>query len=139
MPPPDASTRHDAAEDHRPVSAVIEAGAYRTTVTMGPHTLLADHEGAGPGPFDLLLASLCSCVLMTVRMYAARKQWPLREVRITATPTRKPAQPLERVALALAFEGDLSDEQRTRLLEIASRCPVHRTLHAGVHVDIAPA
>jgi len=92
----------------------------------------------GPNPYDLLLASLGACTSMTLKMYSDRKKWPLEAVRVTLRHDRihaKDCEDCERdtgmidiIEKSVALEGDLSDEQRNRLLEISARCPVHRTL-----------
>ena len=126
-----------------PTTARISATSYRTAITSGPHELRADiaapiGEGSAPGPFDLLAAALASCVVMTVRMYAARKQWPLEAAEARVTLDHEEGKPATGGSLALTLLGPLSDDQRARLLEIAARCPVHRTLEAGLHVSITP-
>jgi uncharacterized OsmC-like protein/alpha-beta hydrolase superfamily lysophospholipase len=93
---------------------------------------------AGPNPYELLLASLGSCTSMTLRLYADRKKWPLEAVRVTLRHCRVHAEDCEDcdketgmidvIDKQLEFEGDLSEEQRERLLQISARCPVHRTL-----------
>ena len=113
-------------------------------VTAGPHHFVADepedHGGtdAGPTPYELLLASLGTCTAMTLRMYADRKGWPLHQASVRLAHARIHAKDCEecdtqegkidRMERVLELEGDLSDEQRQRLLEIADRCPVSRTL-----------
>ena len=92
----------------------------------------------GPNPYELLLAGLGSCTSMTLRMYAGRKKWPLEAVRVTLRHDRIHAQDCEDcdkdtgmidvIDKKLELEGDLTEEQRERLLEISARCPVHRTL-----------
>jgi putative redox protein len=93
---------------------------------------------SGPNPYDLLLASLGACTSMTLKLYAGRKKWPLRGVRVTLRHDRIHAQDCEDcdketglidvIDKKLELEGELSEEQRERLLEISARCPVHRTL-----------
>lgn len=121
------------------------AGGLKIEITAGDHQFLADEpievggEDAGPNPYDLLLASLAACTVMTLHMYARRKQWPLETVEIKLDTYKIHARDCEdcesdpnaRVDIIerdLAFAGDLSAEQKSRLLEIADRCPVHRTL-----------
>ncbi len=110
-----------------------------TEVQAGTHTFLVDEPAAaggtdlGPNPYDLLLAALGSCTAMTLRLYAARKQWPLTEVRVHLRHKR-PAGAPERIKRHLELAGPLTDEQRARLVEIAEKCPVHRTLQATVQV-----
>jgi uncharacterized OsmC-like protein/alpha/beta superfamily hydrolase len=93
---------------------------------------------AAPNPYDLLLASLGACTSMTLKMYAGRKEWPLEAVRVTLQHYRVHAQDcqdcdketgmIDFIDKKLELEGDLGKEQRDRLLEISTRCPVHRTL-----------
>lgn len=112
----------------------------------GQHALLADEpvdsggDGLGPDPYQLLLSALSACTVMTLELYAKRKGWDLREVRAEAVHERIHASDcgeceetdgyIERIRMNLAIEGDLNDEQRARLKEIAGKCPVRRTLLA---------
>lgn len=101
-------------------------------------------KDSGPDPYEHLLASLGGCTSMTLRMYAKRKKWPLTHVEVTLVHARVHAQdcqtcadtdtPIEQITRTIALEGPLSEEQRARLLEIADRCPVHRTLETKVTV-----
>ncbi|MCB9880505.1 MAG: alpha/beta fold hydrolase [Planctomycetes bacterium] len=116
-------------------------------VTAGRHRLLADEpenfggDDRGPTPYDLLLAGLGACTSMTLHMYARRKKWPLERVSVDLSHERVHAKDcadcergaeyearIERITRRLRIEGPLDAEQRARLLEIADRCPVHRTL-----------
>ena len=119
-------------------------------ITIGPHRLTADEPiasggtDAGPNPYDLLLAALGSCTSMTVGFHARRKQWPLeavtvrlRHARIHATDcaaceTREGM--IDRIEVEIELVGPLTEDQRARLLEIAGRCPVHRTLTSEIDI-----
>ncbi len=133
--------------------AVREAGSGRFTqdVAAGPHRLTADEpesyggDDKGPGPYDLLLAGLGACTSMTLRMYAERKGWPLDQVQVDLRHDKIHAQDcadcetkagkLDRIQRSIKLSGDLDAEQRDKLLEIADKCPVHRTLHSEVLVE----
>jgi putative redox protein len=119
----------------------VRLGDGRTLVTDEPVALGGD--GAGADPYALLLAALGSCVSMTVTLYARRKGWPLervsvrlRQQRVHAKDCAECAQTSEgyvhRIERAVTLEGELSDEQRARLMEIAHKCPVHRTLTSEI-------
>ena len=136
----------------RGVVTVTESGdgPYAQAIDASGHPLRGDepeHAGGhdtGPNPSDLLMAALGSCTSMTLRMYANHKQWPLGRVSVRLTHEKIHAADcaecetkdgkLDRFDRVIAIEGDLDDEQRARLLQIADRCPVHRTLHSEVHV-----
>jgi uncharacterized OsmC-like protein len=134
-------------------SVVVRSGSSRfgQTISVGPHVLPADEpneyggEDAGPNPYELLLAALGACTSMTVQMYAERKQWPLRGVQVNLSHAKVHAEDcaecetkvgmIDRIELRICLVGDLSEEQQRRLLEIADKCPVHRTLTSEVHVS----
>lgn len=115
----------------------------------GRHHIVADEPEAyggtdrGPSPYQLLAAALGACTSITLRMYARRKDWPLTHVSVDVTHDRMHAQDApspgtERIDCfrrEIALEGPLDDAQRARLMEIADRCPVHRTLEAGARVE----
>ncbi len=126
-------------------------GKFATDIQAGPHRLRADEppsvggDDSGPTPYGLLAAALGACTTMTLRMFADRKNWPLDHVSATVVHDKIHARDCEecetktgridRFDRSLRIEGDaLSEEQRARLLEIADRCPVHRTLHQEVEV-----
>jgi putative redox protein len=100
---------------------------------------------SGPTPYDLLLAALGSCTAMTVRMYAERKGWPLRHVTVQVRHQRVHAADcavcdtkvglLDHIERELEFDGELTEEQRARLMDIAERCPVHRILNSEAFIS----
>jgi uncharacterized OsmC-like protein len=119
----------------------VRYGAGYTLITDEP--LDAGGEGAGPDPYSLLLAALGSCISMTVTLYARRKGWPLERVTVRLRQQRihgadcvecmeKTEGFVHRIERSIEFAGNLSDEQRARLQEIAHKCPVHRTLTSPI-------
>jgi uncharacterized OsmC-like protein len=133
------------AADPRDVLVSGNAERFTQEIVVGPHQLTADEpkdmggDDEGPTPYDLLLAALGSCTSITVTMYAQRKSWPLQEVTVRLRYSRIHAEDcaecetkegkLDHIEVEIRLEGPLlSDEQRTKLLEIAEKCPVHRTL-----------
>ncbi|HEX5380262.1 MAG TPA: OsmC family protein [Phenylobacterium sp.] len=126
-------------------------GPFGASIDIGPHHLLADEavsaggHNAGPDPFEFLLAGLGACTTMTLRGYATRKGWPLDwiEVRVTHAVRASDGATKNVFEREIRLEGDLSTEERARLLEIADRCPVSRTLAGGSIIqsrlaDMAP-
>ena len=126
-------------------------GKFTQRIAAGPHALRADEPesfgglGSGPSPYDLLLAGLGACTAMTLRMYADHKGLPLERARVTLAHSKIHAQDcrncetkegkIDRIDRQIELTGALSAEQRQRLLEIADRCPVHRTLHSEVLIE----
>ena len=90
--------------------------------------------GSGPNPYDLLAAALGACTAMTVRLYATRKGWPLQSVTVRVLHRREGLGAKDRFAREIVLTGDLSHEQKERILAIANRCPVHETLERGSEV-----
>jgi len=137
-----------------PGEVIVEdsgTGAFSETVRSGRHVLAADEPAAnggddtGPDPYGYLLAALGACTAMTLRMYARQKKWPLQKVRVRlrhdkihaadcATCETKDGK-VDRIERSLELDGPLDDSQRQRLLEIADRCPVHRTLMSEILIS----
>ena len=132
------------------VIAKTGATGYTTEINAGGHSLIADEPlsvgggNQGPSPYGLLSAALGACTSMTLRMYADRKGWPLESVEVRLTHQKIHAQDctacetqdgkIDQIERDLRLTGPLDESQKQRLLEIADRCPVHRTLHSEISV-----
>src|SRR5712692_4375387 len=130
---------------------VSSEGYLRQNIAAGQHTLIADEpreaggSDAGPDPYSFLLAALGACTSMTLQLYARRKNWPLERVEVSLIHSRVHAEDcadcepqqhkLDRIERFISVTGPLSQEQKARLLEIAERCPVHKTLASGVSIN----
>lgn len=119
----------------------VRYGENQTLIIDEPKEVGGD--GAGPDPYTLLLSALGGCISMTVTLYARRKGWPLSQVTVRLRLQRIHAKDcveceqstegyVHRIERAVKVEGDLSEEQRTRLQEIAHKCPVHKTLTSKI-------
>jgi putative redox protein len=138
-------------EMSRAVTVSSGPSGLRQTVSVGPHQLLSDEpkvaggRDQGPDPYELLLAALGSCTNMTLRIYADRKRWPLQEVRAVLKHSKsyandcadceQPTAMLDRIERQITLIGELTEEQRQKLLEIANLCPVHRTLTSKIEIQ----
>jgi len=123
---------------------------FQQSISVGPHRLVADEpvaaggEDNGPGPYDFLLAGLGACTSMTMRLYADRKSLPLERTTVTLRHSKIHAQDcaecetkegmLDQIERVIAMEGELDAEQRKKLMEIADKCPVHRTLTSEIRI-----
>lgn len=135
-----------------PREVVVSGGAagFLQRISVGEHTLAADEPraaggtDAGPSPYDLLAAALGACTSMTIALYARRKEWPLEGVTVRLRHSKVHASDcadcdtkegmVDRLERDVELRGTLTDEQRQRLLEIANRCPVHRTLTSEIRI-----
>jgi len=141
------------ADDTPPGTVLVREtrrGTLQQDILSGAHRLIADEPvnvgglDSGPGPYDLLLAALGACTSMTLRLYADRKKLPLTRVQVRLRYGRIHATDcaecetkegmIDRIERAITLEGDLDAEQRARLMEIADKCPVHRTLKSEVDI-----
>ncbi len=148
-------SRQEAVEitEKRGVAGVVVRGSaagFAQEILAGRHRMTADEPASaggtdtGPSPYDFLLASLGACTSITVGMYARRKGWPLEEVTVHLRHSRIHASDcaecetkegvLDHIERDIHFAGNLTAEQRSKLLEIADKCPVHRTLTSEINI-----
>lgn len=150
---------HDVAKPPPPAGLTRVTGAgtgkFAQDVWAAGHYLRADEPEAyggddtGPGPYDLLLAGLGACTTMTMRMYADQKGWPVDNISVDLTHEKIHAndcadcetkdRKVDRIERVITIEGDLDQDQRARLMQIADKCPVHRTLHSEIKIDTRAA
>jgi uncharacterized OsmC-like protein/alpha/beta superfamily hydrolase len=143
-------TRQTTEANEGEVVAVTGSQGYQTRIQAGPHVLVADEpasvggEDTGPTPYGLLSAALAACTSMTLQMYARRKKIRLDEARVAVTHQKIHARDCEscetadgkvdQFARRITLKGEMTADQRARMLEIADLCPVHRTLHGEVEI-----
>lgn len=131
----------------------VETGekGFTSAIKMGKHFMVADEpesvggDDFGPNPYDLLLASLGACTGMTLRMYANRKKWDVKNITVHLNHNKKHVDDcgscektsarLDHIDKTIEIEGNLDEKQRQRLLEISEKCPVHRTLHSEIRIN----
>jgi uncharacterized OsmC-like protein len=141
--------------ESKPADVVVrgDATGFLQEVVSGNHHLRADEPlsvggtDAAPGPYDYLLIALGVCTSMTVGLYARRKQFPLENITVSLRHARIHAQDcedcetkegmLDRIDTHLELTGPLTAEQRTKLIEIAGKCPVHRTLKSEIDIRLS--
>lgn len=123
-------------------------GRYTQEITIGSHVLTADEpvenggNDSGPSPYDFILAALGSCTSMTVRMYAELKKFPLKKIIVKLQYEKIYAEDcahcensnskIDHINRQIELQGDLTEEQRAKLLDIANKCPIHRTLTSKI-------
>jgi uncharacterized OsmC-like protein len=141
----------------KPADVVVRGNAsgFLQEVVSGAHHLQADEpvsaggSDVAPGPYDYLLIALGVCTSMTVGLYARRKQWPLENITVSLRHSRIHAKDceecdakegmLDRIETEIELTGSLSSEQRAKLMEIAAKCPVHRTLKSEINIRLRAA
>lgn len=124
-----------------PAEVTVEGAStsFKNQIQVGRHLITADEPiaagggGEGPSPYELLISALGACTSMTVSVYARRKQWPLESVRVRLRHFKEGT--VDRIERELELFGQLTDEQRARLLDIANKCPVHRTLTSQIDIQ----
>lgn len=135
---------------HQVVASLDKESGFSTEMKIGNHQFMADEpeeaggKDYGPSPYELLSAGLAACTAMTIQMYAKRKKWPLDHVEVHTSHEKSHADDCENCESAtskidiftreISFKGDLDKDQRDRIMEIANKCPVHRTLHSEIRV-----
>jgi putative redox protein len=128
----------------------VPGTTYQTRVDTGDVAVIADEpvgsggDGLGPSPYELLLAALAHCAVLTILLYARRKAWPVEHVSVRARHERividemddgaVVKRKVERITQEIALGGELDDAQRNRLIEIAGKCPVHRTITGDLEI-----
>src|SRR6266508_4455696 len=131
-----------------------DARGFRQEVDAGKHHLIADEpvsaggSDAGPDPYDYLLSALGVCTSITVGLYARRKEFPLENITVSLSHSRIHAMDceecatkegmLDRIDLEIELTGSLTAEQHAKLMEIAAKCPVHRTLTSEINIRLQP-
>ena len=138
VPPPEARP-----PEHEVIAKSVSDGPFATDIVTHHHRVRADEPPAvpggtdtGPAPYEFLLGSLGACTAMTLRMYAGRKDWPLEDVHVRLRRQRQEGSGRTDIIFReIDIIGPLDDAQRQRLLEIANKCPVHRSLSAGIGVE----
>src|SRR5438094_2828687 len=146
-----------AHNDNKAPDIVVRGSAdsFKQEITARKHRLVADEPvsagggDAGPDPYDYLLASLGVCTSMTVGLYARRKKFPLEKIKVSLWHSRIYAIDceecetkegmLDRIEVEIELTGPLTAEQRAMLMEIAAKCPVHRTLTSQINIRLRPA
>jgi putative redox protein len=146
-----------AQQSNKTVDVVVHGNArsFRQEIVAGKHSLVADEPvsagggDAGPDPYDYLLTALGVCTSMTVGLYARRKQFPLENITVSLWHSRIYANDceecetkegmLDRIDVEVELTGSLSKEQHAKLIEIAAKCPVHRTLTSEINIRLRPA
>ena len=147
----------NANETTKPADVVVRGNAreFLQNVVTGKHHLRADEPvsagggDAGPSPYDYLLIALGVCTSMTIGLYARRKQFPLEDITVSLWHARIHAKDceecetkegmLDRIDVKITMTGALTSEQHAKLMEIAGKCPVHRTLTSEINIRLQPA
>jgi len=123
------------------VSGHIKQEHFKTILSNGKHELIGDEPTTNGGgdlgfsPSDLLASALATCTCVTLRMYADKKEWKLNEVKANITFTRNTEKNISNIRREIELIGDLTNEQRERLLQIANQCFIHKTLTNPIEIE----
>ncbi|MFK7787539.1 MAG: OsmC family protein [Crocinitomicaceae bacterium] len=131
--------------ENRITTVEIGEEGFKSPISVGPHNFISDEPESvggtdlGPSPYELLAAALGSCTVMTVKMYANLKKWDLKGVKVNVTHRKEEAEDgkskVDIFSREIQFFGDFDEKQHTRMLSIADRCPVHKTLSASSKIE----
>ena len=137
--------------DHQVVASLNFADDFTTQMKLGRHYITADEpisfggQDFGPTPYELVSAGLSACTAMTIQMYAKRKEWKVDDVEVHTSYSKKhaedcnecesPSSKIDTFSREIKFEGNLDEEQIKKLLEIADKCPVHKTLSSKIKIE----
>lgn len=153
----EADVMQNANQSHLETDVVVRGSPHHflQEITVGKHHLRADEplsiggRDEAPDPYDYLLAGLGACTSMTIGLYARRSKWPLEAITVTLRHSRVHATDcaecetkqgmLDRVDVQIGLTGPLTEQQREKLLLVAHKCPVHRTLKSEIDIRVSPA
>ena len=131
--------------EHRTIIAELGEEGFKTFISIDSHNLISDEpESAGgsdlgPSPYELLAAGLASCTAMTLRMYANLKKWDLKGLKVKVDHRKEDSEDgkskVDTFSREIEFFGEFDENQYKRMLSIADKCPVHRTLRASSHIE----
>lgn len=144
------SVKPQLKSDHQVVASLGETDGYTTQMKVGNHYMIADESenigghDFGPSPYDFISAGLAACTAMTIKMYVARKGWNLLNIEVHINYSKShstdcekcedPSAKIDTFNREIKIEGDLDEKQIARILQIADKCPVHKTLHTETQV-----
>ncbi len=123
------------------IQAVINKDKYQTKIVANGNSIIADEtsngggEGKGFTPFELLASSLASCTCITLRMYIDRKQWAIDSIEVNVTIKKDDAHESTHVERTIMFTGNMADEHKEKLLDIANHCPIHQALSKSIYIN----
>ncbi|MCJ8289394.1 MAG: OsmC family protein [Crocinitomicaceae bacterium] len=131
--------------ENRNVTVELGSSGFKSSISVGSHVLISDEPESvggtdlGPSPYELLASGLGACTVMTVRMYATIKKWDLKEVKVNVSHRKEDSEDgktkIDIFSREIQFFGDFDEKQHERMLNIAKKCPVHKTLSASAKIE----